>query len=290
VKHTTANAVSDALGVNVNKIFDLNGEPAALSDQTIRHHHRLISSILQTAVYWQFILSNPAARVKPPRVEKREAAHYDDKTVERMLELLENEPLKYKTMIYVTLFTGCRLGELCGIEWPDIDFESKLIRSRQASQYISGIGTFTKTSKNESSIRVISMPEILVNVLAKYKVWWNEQKLSHGDLWDKESNRLFVQWNGKPIHPSTPTKWFKKFREKYGLPEMNFHGLRHTNTSLLISMGTDVQTVAKRLGHTKPTTTTSVYSHFLRRPDKEAAEKLDSLFNQKEKDKMRTAQ
>jgi len=71
---------------------------------------------------------------------------------------------------------------------------------------------------------------------------------------------------------------------------MNFHGLRHTNTSLLISMGTDVQTVAKRLGHTKPTTTTSVYSHFLRRPDKEAAEKLDSLFNQKEKDKMRTAQ
>lgn len=286
VKHTTANAVCEVLNVNINKIFDMNGEPAPLSDQTIKHHHRLISSILQTAVYWQLILNNPASRVKPPKVEKAEAAHYDEETVEKMLKLLENEPLKYKTMIYVTLYTGCRLGELAGLEWADVDFENKLIRIKQASQYLPGTGTFTKTPKNDSSIRVISMPDVLSDALEKYKVWWNEQKLSHGDLWDKSSDRLFVQWNGKPIHPSTPTKWFKKFRERYGLPEMNFHGLRHTNASLLISVGTDVQTVAKRLGHSKATTTTSIYSHFLRKPDKEAAEKLDNLFKNKEKDKM----
>ncbi|NLM10278.1 MAG: hypothetical protein GX213_05800 [Clostridiaceae bacterium] len=58
---------------------------------------------------------------------------------------------------------------------------------------------------------------------------------------------MFVQWNGKPIHPSTPSIWFRKFRERNGLPEMNFHGLRHTNDSLHISVGTDIQTVSQLL-------------------------------------------
>ncbi len=54
---------------------------------------------------------------------------------------------------------------------------------------------------------------------------------------------------------------------------------RHTNASILIGQGVDVQTVSKRLGHARTSTTTDIYSHALRRPDKEAAEKLDKLFN-----------
>ncbi|MFZ3132251.1 MAG: hypothetical protein WA125_14445 [Desulfosporosinus sp.] len=61
--------------------------------------------------------------------------------------------------------------------------------------------------------------------------------------------------------------------------------MRHTNASLLIGQGVDVQTVATRLGHTKATTTTSIYSHFLRRPDQKAADKLQNLFNKKPIDK-----
>jgi integrase len=281
IKHTSAIAVSKALKVKVDKVFQINGDLAPLSDQTVKHHHRLISSILTTAVQWQLIINNPASRVKPPKVEKKEAECFDENTTEQMLELLEQEPLKYKTMIFVTVYTGCRLGELAGLEWCDINFDEKLIRIKQASQYLPGKGTFTKTTKNESSVRDISMPEILCNILKEYKAWWNQQKLLHGDLWDKESDRLFVQWNGKPIHPSTPTKWFKTFRVRNNLPELKFHGLRHTNASLLISNNVDVQTVAKRLGHSKATTTTTIYSHFLRKPDREAAEKLDNLFNSK---------
>jgi integrase len=287
VKHTSALAVSKALNVKVDNVFHVNGELAPLSDQTVKHHHRLISSMLTTAVQWQLILNNPATRVKPPKVEHKEASHFDEDTTELMLGLLEKEPLKYKAMIYVTVYTGCRLGELAGLEWSDVSFENKLIRIRQASQYLPGKGTFTKTPKNETSARVISMPEILCGILKEYKSWWNQQKLLHGDLWDKDSDRLFVQWNGKPIHPSTPTKWFKAFRERNNLPELNFHGLRHTNASLLISNNVDVQTVAKRLGHSKATTTTSIYSHFLRKPDVEAAEKLDNLFTKNKKQTIR---
>lgn len=288
IKHTTAQAIAKSLNVKVDRVFVINGEPAPLSDQTIKHHHRLISSILTFAVQWQLILSNPAERVRAPKVEAKEPEHYDEDTTETMLELLDKEPLKYKTMIYLTLYTGCRLGELSGLEWSDVNFENKLLRIRQASQYIPGQGTFTKAPKNETSSRVISLPEIVISLLKEYKVWWNEQKLSCGDQWDKTSDRIFVQWNGKPIHPSTPTKWFKSFRERNNLPVLKFHGLRHTNASLLISNNVDVQTVAKRLGHSKATTTTSIYSHFLRKPDREAAEKLDNMFGKKKQ--IRTAQ
>lgn len=61
-----------------------------------------------------------------------------------------------------------------------------------------------------------------------------------GDFWH-ESNRLFVQDNGKPIHPSTISKWFEQFVKKIGLPVINFHGLRHTKATLLISQQVDVQ-------------------------------------------------
>lgn len=287
IRHTTAQAISKVLDIKIDKVFDMNGEPVPLSDQTIRHHHRLISSILTCAVQWQCILSNPAARVKPPKVKKKEAAHFDEDTAKIMLDLLDSEPLKYKVAIYLTLYAGCRLGELCGLEWSDVNFENNLLRIRQASQYIPGQGTFTKPPKNEASIRIIAMPDDAMDLLKEYRVWWLEQKLKCGDLWE-HSDRLFVQWNGKPMHPTTPSKWFKTFIEKNNLPKLTIHGLRHTNASILIGEGVDIQTLATRLGHTKPTTTTNIYSHFLKKPDREAAKKLQNLFNKKGNQKQKT--
>lgn len=278
----TAGVLSSALQVKVEDLFTKQAI-GHLSGQSIRHHHRLISSILTSAVQWQCIVSNPAARVKPPKVEKKEIAYFEEDTTEYMLSLLDGEPLKYKTMIYVATYSGSRLGEVAGLEWPDIDFEHDLIRICRASQYLPGQGTFTKSPKNESSERIIAMPPLVMNLLKEYKAWQNEERLKCGDQW-QDHDRLFTQWNGKPIFPSTPTIWFKEFRRRLGLPDVTFHGLRHTNASLLISRGVDVQTVAKRFGHTKPTTTTSVYSHFLRRPDTEAADKLQNLFDKKQKD------
>lgn len=280
----TVEALASALEVKPEVLFTKRETEGKLSDQSIKHHHRLISSILTTAVQWQCIISNPAARVKPPKVDKKEAAHYDEDMTEYMLSLLDNEPLKYKTMIYLAVYSGSRLGEIAGLEWSDIDFENNLLQVSRASQYLPGQGTFTKDPKNESSQRIIAMPQLVMDLLKQYKAWQNEERLECGDQWE-DHNRLFTQWNGKPIFPYTPTSWFKDFRRKHNLPEIKFHGLRHTNASLLISKGVDVQTVAKRLGHTKATTTTGIYSHFLKRPDKEAAEKLQNLFSKKNKDK-----
>ncbi|HAG12059.1 MAG TPA: site-specific integrase [Desulfotomaculum sp.] len=278
-----AEALSSALKMKREDLFTAQ-EAGTLSGQTIRHHHRLISAILNTAVQWQCILSNPAARVKPPKAEKKEAAHFEEDTTEYMLSLLDNEPLKYKTMVYLAVYSGSRLGEIAGLEWADVDFKNNLLQVCRASQYLTGQGIFTKEPKNESSKRIMAMPPLVMDLLKKYKAWQNEERLKCGDAWDKNSDRLFTKWNGQPIFPTTPTSWFRKFRRRHNLPEVKFHGLRHTNASLLIGQGVDIQTVAKRLGHTKATTTTNIYSHFLRRPDREAADKLQNLFS---KDKIK---
>lgn len=160
----TAVALSKALEVKLETLFLLQ-ESGPLSGQSVKHHHRLISSILTCAVQWQCLLSNPAERVKPPKVEKKEAAHLEEDMTEYMLSLLENEPLKYKTMIYLAVYSGSRLGEVSGLKWSDIDFDKNLLEICRASQYIPGKGIFTKGPKNESSKRIIAMPPLVMDLL-----------------------------------------------------------------------------------------------------------------------------
>ena len=131
----TAEALCKALEVKLETLF-LKQESGSLSGQSIKHHHRLISSILTCAVQWQCLVSNPAERVKAPKVEKGEAAHFEEDTTEYMLSLLDDEPLKYKTAVYLAVYSGSRLGEVSGLEWSDVDFEKNLLQVCRASQYI----------------------------------------------------------------------------------------------------------------------------------------------------------
>ena len=94
------------------------------------------------------------------------------------------------------------------------------------------------------------------------------------DLW-VETDRLFTAWNGSPMRPDSISEWFGKFIKMNNLPHITFHGLRHTNVSLLIADGVDIRTIATRLGHTNPTTTLNVYSHMLRKSDQLAADSLE---------------
>ena len=93
----------------------------------------------------------------------------------------------------------------CGLEWDDIDFRNGIISINKASQYLSEKGVFTKDPKTESSIREVAIPSFVLSLLEEYKLWYEEQKSTVGDFWH-ESNRLFVQDDGKPIHPSTISK------------------------------------------------------------------------------------
>ena len=250
-----------------------------LSGKTILEHHRLLRAMLHRAVYWQLIVSNPAERVQPPRAKKPKRRSYDDEQTKILLENLEKltvEDTKYKVAIILTIFTVVRLGELMGLEWQDVDFKNGIISINRSSQYLSDMGVFTKVPKTESSIREIAIPEFIISLLEEYKLWYEEQKSLYGELWTN-SDRLFVQADGKPMPPSSISKWFVKYVGTIGLPVINFHGLRHTNASLLVAQNIDIAIVSARLGHAQISTTLDFYVHPLLSHNRKAGYALENL-------------
>ena len=250
-----------------------------LSGKTILEHHRLLRAMLHKAVYWQLIVANPAERVQSPKARKPKRKSYDDEQTKILLENLEQlsiEDTKYKVAIILTVFTGVRLGELMGLEWQDVDFKNGIISINRSSQYLADMGVFTKVPKTESSIREIAIPEFIVSLLEEYKLWYEEQKSIYGELWTN-SDRLFVQADGKPMHPSTISKWFVKYVGQIGLPVINFHGLRHTNASLLVAQNIDIAVVSARLGHAQISTTLDFYVHPLLSHNRKAGYALENL-------------
>lgn len=278
ISKNSAEQIAKALYKKVDQLFFAVDHQKTLSSKTVLHHHRLISSILNIAVQWQIIFSNPCERVKPPKVEHKEAKFLDEIQTAKMLELLQQEDIQHRTMIQLLLYTGFRRGELCGLEWPDVDFDNRVITVRRSSLYLPGKGIFEDETKNRTSQRSIKVPYVVINLLREYRLWQNKQRLKLGDQWQR-SNRLFTTWNGKPIHPDSVTSWFHDFIKRNDLPEVSIHSLRHTNATLQICGGVPLPTVASRLGHSSTTTTTKIYIHAIRSADEAAADTLENLLS-----------
>ena len=277
-----AKRINDHCNIPLTEMFELKKSKNKLTGKTINNYHKLISSILSSAVQWQLILSNPCDRVTPPKIEKKEAKHYDDGIAKNMFAILENAPIRYQVAIYIAVFGGLRLGEIASLEWTDIDFNENILKIDKAVQYISGIGNFDKVPKTEKSKREIALPEIVMNKLRIHQKEQKEFQVQIGESWEHH-NKIFTQKNGRPIFHDTLSKWFSKWQKTNGLPKLKFHELRHTSASLLIAEGVDIATVSKRLGHSNVLTTAGVYTHAIDRKDKEAAKKLEQLFTVEDK-------
>ncbi|MBE6728084.1 MAG: helix-turn-helix domain-containing protein [Ruminococcaceae bacterium] len=276
ITEKSALSIAKALEMPLKTLFEPIGEPKALSGKTILHHHRLVSSILEKAVKWQVIFSNPCSRVEPPKAERKEAEYLDEIQAQELLNCLQAEPLQYRAMITVLLYSGMRRGELCGLEWSDIDFNNNLIDISRSSLYLNGRGVFDDETKTQSSKRVIKVPDEVIEVLRQHQKEQITTRLKLGDKWIN-SNKIFTQWNGKAIHPCTVSAWFSDFIKKNNLPPIHLHSLRHTNATLLIASGVDLRTVSKRLGHSNMTTTSNVYAHAIKSADERAAELLGNI-------------
>ena len=260
---------------------DCKGRPikgARLSPKTIVEHHRLISTILSYAVKWQLLEMNVAQRADPPAVPHTEISILDEQEIKRLLALLEAEPMQYKVMIKLLIYTGMRRGELCGLEWKDIDFETGLLRIVRSSQYIGNRKIITKEPKTKAGRREMILSKSALDMLREYRKWQNQKRLQVGEDWI-DNDRLFTQWNGVPIYPDTISDRFANFIKKHDLPKVTLHSLRHSNATLLIAEGVDVRTVSQRLGHADVSTTLNIYTHALQSRDKEAAERLEQALS-----------
>ena len=161
ISRKNAEKISAALNRPLAEVFDPI-DRGTLSGKTILHYHRMLSSMLETAVQWQLILSNPCKRVKAPRAERKEAHYLDEKQAARMIELLGAEPMQYRTMILLLVNTGLRRSELCGLEWKDLDLDKDVLQVRRNSLYLPGRGIYDDTPKTASSRPVIKQPATCV--------------------------------------------------------------------------------------------------------------------------------
>ena len=277
-----AEKIAAALNLPLDTVFVSTAPDSKLSGNSVQHYHRLISSILSTAVKWQVIFSNPCERVDPPKIEKKEAHYLDETQAARLLEALEQAPEQYRVMVALLLFTGLRRGELCGLEWDDIDWDEGLLSVRRSSLYLPKQGIFTDETKTATSQRVIKLPDDALTLLRQHRTEQAKQRLLVGDQW-QDSHRLFTTWNGSPIHPDTFSKWFSGFVKAHDLPPVTAHSLRHTNATLLIAAGVNVKTVSAHLGHATIATTGNIYAHAIKSAEAAAAEALQSVLTRSKK-------
>ena len=157
--------------------------------------------------------------------------------------------------IYICLSTGIRIGELCGLQWCDIDIEKGIIKIRKTVQRIYVIERnkrYTKilvdSPKTKNSIRDIPMTNELIKLIKPLKKIIN--------------NEFFILTNDeKPTEPRTFRSYYQKLIKKLGLPNLKFHGLRHSFATRCIESKCDYKTVSVILGHSNISTTLNLYVH-----------------------------
>jgi len=278
IAETSATAISNQLNIKILKIFDIHEPDKMLSVSSIHTVHRIISAVLSKAVKWGYITFNPAVNTELPKMNTKKAAYLDIEDARRLLNLLHDEPIKYRAMISLDLLTGLRRGELLGLRWCDIDYDNEVITVAQTSNYVTGRGIYIDTPKSETSIRHMKVAQTAFILLREYKAWQDEQQKKCGDYWKQADDRIFTGDDGSPIHPDTLTKWFKFFVRRHGFPDVTVHSLRHTYASIMIADGTPLVVVSNNLGHAQVSTTSDIYSHVIKSSAVKAAESINTKF------------
>jgi integrase len=169
---------------------------------------------------------------------------------------------------FTALRTGMRLGELLGLKWGDVDFNSKYIMVQRA--YRRGVFTQTKTKKS----RKIDMSDQLVTVLKEEYTKQKKETLKAGS--GEVPEIVFHYGDGKAIAQNSIRKIFKRILRKAGLRERRIHDMRHTFASHLLSLGVSIFYVQRQLGHASIKMTCDTYGSWIPSQEKSNVNLLDS--------------
>ena len=251
-----------------------------VTNRTLGYHsmyafYKLMNVMFNQAIKWEILDKNPNLKATKPKKEKKERRYYDLEQVSNLLSCLENENIKYKTLITLALDSGARRSEICALRWNDIDFSTNMLKIDNSLKVVKGVLDERET-KTLSSKREIMLSNATMEVLREYKEWQDNYIKEMGKKW-KGTDRVFTSKEGKYMHPDTCDKIMTKIVKKYNLPPITFHGLRHTSASILIHKGINPKAVSQRLGHSSTDVTMEIYSHTFDITKKESANAFDEI-------------
>ncbi|MDF2537461.1 MAG: prophage LambdaCh01, site-specific recombinase, phage integrase family [Herbinix sp.] len=237
-----------------------------LSINSVRKLNSFLKSAFKYAIANDLMKTNPADKVKLGRKEKYLPEVYN----EDQFLLLLNHVAGTDDEIPIILGGGCglRRGEIFGLYWRNIDIKSGYIIINQTTVRFKG--TIEKSPKNESSCRTFKAPKYVMDILENYK------KRVNG----KSGQKVITRWK-----PGTYSERFSDLLERFKLPHIRLHDLRHYNAVIMCKYGVSDKVAAERLGHSQVSTLRNVYQHVLKDMDQTAADEIDAMFlKQKEKD------
>lgn len=248
-----------------------------LSPKTTNSLLTTLKTVLNYAEWSGHIRENPAKRVKPVRVNRKEMEFL---TPEKIRLLLDHSDEPAKTLFQTAVLTGVRIGELLALQWGDIDWHSDVIHvcrtlyfrfwrdnSAENANREERKWAFS-TPKSRNSSRTIRMSPKLREALELHRL---VAPVSPHDL-------VFCTSKGTPINPrNLVRREFLPALSRAGLRRIRFHDLRHTYTTLLIAQGENVKFIQSQLGHASIETTLDRYGHLLPDAGKDVGARLDAL-------------
>ncbi len=285
------------------------------SDKTIQGYYILLHTLFDRAVKWKMMSENVCNNIDKPTIVKHKAKNYEDEQVDRLLECIELEgeilekSLKqrnpnhrgksdqekrqlmekrryiyymHKAYVYLALASSARRSEVCGLEWPDINFVTTNMMVTKTLQYQKDFGKFsTPYLKNGNDYKAMFIPEPVLEALNEYKKEQEKYKEILVDKWI-ETGKIFTAVNGDLINPNNISLWFKRFLKKYKLTYITLHEVRHTSIAFMLNEGIPLDVVSKIAGHSDATVTSGIYGHLLKKSKQKVVESVQTMFTRNE--------
>ena len=269
-----------------NARMDANaGKEGYLGEKSLLNLRNYLHVIFQQAVTNGMMIRNPADGVKIPKAGTRITRALTIEEQKALLTVARNAPRKVLFAVVFALYTGCRKGEVLGLQWSDVDFENNVIHiTKQLTRHIdmhnkTDNNTILELSepKTRNSVRDVYMFKSFAAEFLEYKQNMIEWKAENGYV-HSEEDFVFCSTVNKAMEPRVFYKYYTTALKNAGIEDADFHTLRHTFATRGIEAGMDILMLSRTLGHSNISTTLNKYSHLLPSHQKACMEKLESLF------------
>lgn len=245
---------------------------SGLSHSYVKTMAIIINSVMQYAVAKEYC-SPLKTKIVKPLSEPKHIEIMDLETQKLLEDRLECDQSLTALGIQIALYTGLRIGEICALKWEDIDIDHLLIHVRHTIARIinTDVNSDGKTClvidkpKTKSSIRDIPITYKLLTVLNK--------------ITDRGSDHFVVSGSKDFISPRTFEYRYHKTLEHYSIPQLNFHGLRHTFATRCVELNVDIKSLSEILGHANVGITLNTYVHSSLDLKRNQLEKLSGIYS-----------
>ena len=231
---------------------------------TVIHYHAVLHQALAYAVKNDYILSNPADRVKRPKKNKHISSFYTKEEILTLLDIAKDDPIYIP--IVLSSYYGFRRSETLGMRWSAIDFENNTITvNHKVTELTENGKTIVYAEdklKTKSSYRTLPLIPVVEEKLLEHKAKLERNQKLFGNSYCKEyMDYVCVDEMGKLFRPNFVSDHFGWLLKKYGLKKLTFKELRHSCASMLVAEGIPMKSIQEWLGHSNFSTTADIYSH-----------------------------